>query len=179
MGTSWLVHSAFIGPKLANSRDGSAEKVFWACPSMPMDRKPWFFAIATGWCIGFIKMGGNSWQKSFCHTTSGPPTAPNQANRAAGRKQVQELSQALLRHLGRVVPPLVQELQVSDWRPTSGMAWPPRAATPSSSRDNTYPRQVCGPYDHDCISFPSYCPLLYPAARISQSFPKWVVVWAF
>ena len=29
MGTSWLVPSAFIGPKWAQPRDGAAEKVFW------------------------------------------------------------------------------------------------------------------------------------------------------
>ena len=44
METSWLVLSAFIGPKLAQSRDGAAEKkVFLALPSMTMDKKTIIF----------------------------------------------------------------------------------------------------------------------------------------
>ena len=60
MGTSWIVSSTFIGPKLAHPRDGAAEKKFLDLLFNTYGLKSWFFAIVTVWCIGFNKMIGDS-----------------------------------------------------------------------------------------------------------------------
>ena len=67
MGTSWLVPSSYIGPKWHIPEMALQKKSFLALPSTPLGKKPWFFAIVTGWCIGFIKRRGVAGQTSFFH----------------------------------------------------------------------------------------------------------------
>ena len=64
MGTSWLVPSAFIDPKLAHPRDGTLQGL-WV-------KKHVFLLSWPGWCIGFIKRSGVAEQTNFFRAHLGP-----------------------------------------------------------------------------------------------------------